>query len=124
MLRVIVPPIPTAVAGWNTRTGVTGEPAPVYARVMEVKAVTPATMAGATGVFAAVVTSPDVAKEKVPAPMIALRVKPDSVMVTAAVPVGLTPIVITRVVEDPAAAVPVIPATLDAPAENEAVPEK
>lgn len=108
----------------NTRTGEIGEPAPVYARVMEAKAVIDATMAGATGVFAAVVTSPDVAIEKVPAGMIAPRVKPDSVMVTAVVPVGLTPIVMTRVVEDPAAAVPVIPATLDAPAINEAVPVK
>jgi len=124
-LRVIVPAIGTVVAGVNTRTGVTGEPAPVYARVMEVKAVIAATM-GSALMVAEVVTSPDDAIEKVPAGAAAAapRVKPDSVMVTAAVPVGLPPIMMTRVVEDPEPEVPVIPATLDAPAMNEAVPVK
>ena len=57
MVRVIVPEIPTVVAGVNTKTGVTGEPAPVYARVMEVKAVTPATMASAGTVLDATVSA-------------------------------------------------------------------
>jgi len=39
MVRVMVPPIGTVVAGVNTRTGVTVSPAAWDARVMDVKAV-------------------------------------------------------------------------------------
>ncbi len=124
MPRVIVCPASSEMAGVNTRTGVTGEPAPVYAMVTEAKVVTERTMAGATGVFVEAVTSPDDAIEKVPALAAFPRVKPDSVMTTAPVVVGLPPMTITTVVEVWEPELPVIPAILDAPAINEGEPVK
>ncbi len=123
MVRTIVPVVAgTVMAGVKTKTGETDDPTPLEPRVIEVKAAQ-AIMAGAF-LVSEVVTSADDAIEKVPAGAAAPRVKPDSVMVTAEVPVGLTPMLMTRAVEDPEPEVPVIPTTLDAPAANEGKPEK
>ena len=92
MLRVILPVVAaTVVTGVNTRTGNTAEPTPLEPRVMEVK-VAAVTMAGAARCW--VPRSAEVANKKTPGLAAAdPRVKPDSVTVTAVVPVGWAPIV-------------------------------
>ncbi len=82
----------TVLTEVNTRTGSTSEPTPLEPRVIELK-VAAVSMAGAVLSAIAMVSADDCMLN---APFLAAagpRVKPDSVTVTAAVPVGPTPIV-------------------------------
>ena len=91
VLIVMKPSTATEAVGVNTRTGNTAEPTPLEPRVIELK-VAAATMAGAASCW--VPRSAEVANKKTPGLAAAdPRVKPDSVTVTAVVPVGWAPIV-------------------------------
>jgi len=89
MLRVIVPPIGTVETVMaNTRTGNTAEPTPLEPGISEEK-VGAATIAGEASCWVPARTEEE--QEKIPAPVAEPRVKPDSVMVTAEIPVGWAP---------------------------------
>ena len=117
------PPIPTSVAGVKTRTGNTAEPTPLEPMVSEVK-VGAMTMGAAGSCWVPALL--EVASRNTPAPCAAPRVKPDSVMVMAAVPVAAPAVVITIwvLVELTAAAEPVSEVILLALAAKVAVPMK
>ena len=125
-LRVILPvPVKgTVLVGVNTSTGNTAEPTPLEPSVSDAKV---------TGVLIAFATScwdpalVDVDSEKAPAALpVVLRVKPVSVTLNSVVRVSARAIVMTIwvLLEVTAGALPVIAATLAAPAAKAAVPVK
>ncbi len=96
MVRVIVPPLGTVLAGVNTRTGLTAAPA-TPPDVMDVK-MSPVT-ATVSNPFDNVVSTPEeILKPPVTLGRAPPRVSPVSVMVIAAVPVAAPAVVSTIVV--------------------------
>ncbi len=120
-MLIVILPVPsggTEIVGVKTRTGNTTEPAPSEPMVNELK-VAATTMAGVIMGAKRAAKSEFVEIENVPVATAAVpSFKPDSVMVTAVVPVGWPPIVSTSLVDVVPATlpsfVPVIPGTLDA----------
>ena len=121
---VIVPGFVLSVFGVKTRTGNTAEPTPLEARVSEEK-VGAMRMAAAGSCWNPALV-PVESLRIPPTPRAVPRVKPDSVMVMAVVPVGAPPVVMTIWVlaASTIGAVPVSAPTLDAPARKAAVPMK
>ena len=120
---MIVPVVAgTVTPGVKMKTGETDDPTPLDMMAMEPKKAA-ATIAGAARCW--VPRSAEVANKNTPWLAAAdPKVKPDSVTVTAAVPVGAAPIVRMSSVVEEAAFVPVIPETLDAVPPKEGVPVK
>ena len=99
MVRVMVPPLATVVAGVNTRTGATALPETSVDRVMDAKLVILDMIAAASlPAVKAASALDDILKPAVVAAWAAPRVSPVSVMVIAAAPVALPPVVSTMVV--------------------------
>ncbi len=99
MVRVMFPPLATLVAGVNTRTGATALPETSVDRVMDVKFVILDMIAAASlPAVRAASALDDILKPAVVAAWAAPRVSPVSVMVIAAAPVALPPVVSTMVV--------------------------
>ena len=99
MVRVMVPPLTTVVAGVNTRTGATALPETSVDRVMDAKLVILDMIAAALmPAVKAASALDDILKPAVVAAWAAPRVSPVSVMVIAAAPVALPPVVSTMVV--------------------------
>ncbi len=95
----MVPPLATLVAGVNTRTGATALPETSVDRVMDVKFVILDMIAAASlPAVRAASALDDILKPAVVAAWAAPRVSPVSVMVIAAAPVALPPVVSTMVV--------------------------
>ena len=99
MVRVMFPPLATLVAGVNTRTGATALPETSVDRVMDAKFVILDMIAAASlPAVRAASALDDILKPAVVAAWAAPRVSPVSVMVIAAAPVALPPVVSTMVV--------------------------
>ena len=99
MVRVMVPPLATVVAGVNTRTGATALPETSVDTVMDAKLVILDMIAAALmPAVKAASALDDILKPAVVAAWAAPRVSPVSVMVIAAAPVALPPVVSTMVV--------------------------
>ncbi len=97
MVRVIVPPICTVVAGVNTRTGATVAPETCDARVMEAK-VSPVIAGASTPADNVVSTLDDIWKPAVTVSRTAPSLSPVRVMVIAEVPDAAPAVVRTMVV--------------------------
>ena len=99
MVRVMFPPLATLVAGVNTRTGATALPETSVDRVMDAKLVILDMIAAASlPAVKAASALDDILKPAAVAAWAAPRVSPVSVMVIAAAPVALPPVVSTMVV--------------------------
>ena len=121
------PPMPTAVAGVNTRTGATGAPETCDKKSMDVKPVITATAVMAIASFPLVKVASvldDILKPKALSGRAVPRVSPVRVMVLGAVPDVAPAVVRTRVVLVAVTAAEVAVKRLTLLAMEETVPKK